>query len=83
MPNDLDEVIISGGAALLLEPKLREFFGRNGQRSVADELVWDADLKKTMEETFSWRFSDDGYRTARFADAYGLFDQMLLAAGEK
>ena len=83
VPNDLDEVIVSGGAALLLEPKLRTFFGERGQRSIEGELVWDADLKETMEEAFSWRFSSDGYQTARFADAYGLFDQMLLAAGEQ
>ena len=84
VPDNLDEVIISGGAALLLEPKLEDFFGdRNGQRSVEGELVWDADLKETMEEAFDWKFSNDEYLTARFADAYGLFDQMLLAAEAK
>ena len=84
VPDDLDEVIISGGAALLLEPKLRGFFDENrGQRSVDGELVWDAELKETMKESFRWQFSDDGYLTARFADAYGLFDQMLLAAVAK
>ena len=84
VPDDLDEVIVSGGAALLLEPKLRLFFDdKHGKRSVDDELVWDADLKETMKDAFDWQFSKDGYLTARFADAYGLFDQMLLAAGEK
>ena len=84
VPDGLDEVIISGGAALLLEPKLREFFAkRNQARPFDGDLVWDADLKKQMEDTFSWRFSDDEYMTARFADAYGLFDQMLSSAEAK
>ena len=85
VPGELDEVIVSGGASLLLEPKLRKFFDDvRGQRPVdEDGLVWDAELQETMKEAFSWRFSKDGYATARFADAYGLFDQMLSAAGEK
>lgn len=84
VPDDLDEVIVSGGAAMLLEPKLRSFFDdKRGQRSVEEPLVWDAALKETMDESFDWCFSDNGYLTARFADAYGLFDQMLLAAEAK
>ena len=83
VPDDFDEVIISGGAALLLEPKLEDFFSGNRARSVDGELVWDADLKETMEEVFGWKFSNDEYLTARFADAYGLFDQMLLSAEAK
>ena len=85
VPTELDEVIVSGGAALLLEPKLRQFFDdTRGKRPLdGDDVVWDAELKETMEKAFSWRFSDNGYGTARFADAYGLFDQMLSAAGEK
>ena len=84
VPSDLDEVIISGGAALLLEPKLRSFFSdSNRARPFDGDLVWDADLKQQMEKTFSWRFSNDDYLTARFADAYGLFDQMLSSAEAK
>jgi len=84
MPDEIDEVIVSGGAALLLEPKLRDFFDEQyGRREMEDTVVWDADLKETMKEAFGWGFSDDVYLTARFADAYGLFDQMLLAAEAK
>ena len=84
VPDELDEVIVSGGAALMLEPKLvRHFSTRNRQRPFDGELVWDAELKEAMEETFNWRFSNDAHSVARFADAYGLFDQMLDSVGAK
>lgn len=83
VPDDLDEVIVSGGAALLLEPKLAHYFSeRNRRRSFEGDLVWDAELKKTMEKLFRWQFHDDSQQVARFADAYALFDQMLLSAAE-
>lgn len=84
VPDDLDEVIVSGGAALMLEPKLVKYFSaRNHERPFDGDLVWDADLKDTMAKTFHWRFSDDAHSVARFADAYGLFDQMLDSVGAK
>ena len=84
VPDDLDEVIVSGGAALMMEPKLvHHFSGHNRERPFNGDLVWDAELKEAMEETFNWKFSNDAHSVARFADAYGLFDQMLASVGAK
>ena len=84
VPKDVDEVIVSGGAALMLEPKLVRYFSdSNRALPFHGELVWDAALKDTMEEVFRWRFAGNGYNIARFADAYGLFDQMLDSVGAK
>lgn len=84
VPEELDEVIVSGGAALMMEPKLVHFFSdSNRDRPFEGELVWDAELKEAMEETFNWKFSNDAHSVARFADAYGLFDQMLASVGAK
>lgn len=77
VPKDVDEVVLSGGAALLLQPKLAEFFDkRNKQLSFDGEVVWDGALRETMKDVFDWRFSQEA-NYARFADAYGLFDQLL------
>lgn len=84
VPNDLDEVIISGGAALMLQPKLSQHFDESNREQAFDgEVVWDADLKETMDEAFDPRFFHDSHSVARFADAYGLFDQMLASLGAK
>ncbi|MEL7523327.1 MAG: hypothetical protein AAGJ80_17205, partial [Cyanobacteria bacterium J06553_1] len=84
VPDELDEVIVSGGAALMMEPKLvHHFSDSNRARPFDGELVWDAELKEAMEETFNWKFSNDAHSVARFADAYGLFDQMLASVGAK
>ncbi|MEA5466959.1 ParM/StbA family protein [Leptothoe sp. PORK10 BA2] len=87
VPDNLDEVIVSGGAALMLEPKLTHYFSEgNRERPFDGELVWDAELHESMGEAFNWRYqyhADKAHQIARFADAYGLFDQMLSAAGAK
>lgn len=83
VPDDPDEVIVSGGAALMLEPKLVEYFSNKGRSWRDDKLIWDADLKEMMKEAFSGNCSSDAYHVARFADAYGLFDQMLSSLGAK
>ena len=84
VPLDLDEVIVSGGAALMLQPKIEGFFSkRNRERPFEGDLVWDAQLKETMEGVFDWRFAERSENIARFADAYGLFDQMLDSVGAK
>ncbi|MEL7223263.1 MAG: ParM/StbA family protein [Cyanobacteria bacterium J06576_12] len=84
VPDDIDEVVVSGGAALMLEPKLVRYFSDSSRhgRSFQGDLVWDAELKDTMEKVFRWQYSGGDY-IARFADAYGLFDQMLDSVGAK
>ncbi|MEL7142367.1 MAG: ParM/StbA family protein [Cyanobacteria bacterium J06573_11] len=84
VPEELDEVIVSGGAALMLQPKIEGFFSdHNRERPFNGELVWDAQLKETMKGVFDWRFAERSENIARFADAYGLFDQMLDSVGAK
>ena len=84
VPEDLDEVIVSGGAALMLQPKIESFFSdHHRERPFKGDLVWDAQLKETMKEVFDWRFAERSENIARFADAYGLFDQMLAAVGAR
>lgn len=83
VPKEVDEVVLSGGAALLLQPKLAEFFNkRNQQRPFDGEVVWDGKLRETMKDVFCWRFAE-GANYARFADAYGLFDQLLATQEAK
>ena len=84
LPQDLDELVISGGAARFLQPKFERQFDKSSRTSdFTGNVVWDAELREPMEKAFKRKALQDDLMVPRFADAYGLFDQMLLSAAEK
>ena len=84
MPDTVDEVVVSGGAAFFLSPKLEDYFDADRREQPFEgNLVWDAELAEQMKEVFRWFSSDQQLLVSRFADAYGLFNLMILSAKEK
>ena len=84
MPDTVDEVVVSGGAAFFLSPKLEDYFDADRREQPFEgNLVWDAELAEQMKEVFRWFSSDKQLLVSRFADAYGLFNLMILSAKEK
>lgn len=80
LPRACDQVIISGGAALFLLPKLKDYLSDTSveperlNQKIEEGILWDGALKPTLNKVFS--LNDDAL-VARLADAYGLFDHLL------
>ena len=68
IPDDVDEIIIGGGAAAYFQAELRQFFGQNYPRAA---LCWSADLEEEVRIAFNLPPEAQALR-ARLTDPYGL-----------